>query len=259
MFLAQDERHAVAQWHGPARPRAWEARDASRSGCCVSAGVGLRRTRGGAFGGMDARGSIMAAPLRSAPVLAVLCHVAEHGKDAARAAGAEARRIRAVSRRPWRSERTARRSVTHSKLRASASRTVASAHGTSHVLAVACGAPAQVGRATWRRTPGRDARSERDVALPSPRYRTRRSRTRQLATPPACPARLQPVAILRRVKIAICVKEVPDPTAQKRIDPGTGRLVRARREHDQPVRPPRHRGGRAPEGLGAGTPRSRSC
>jgi electron transfer flavoprotein beta subunit len=28
------------------------------------------------------------------------------------------------------------------------------------------------------------------------------------------------------VKIAICVKEVPDPTAQKRIDPGTGRLVR---------------------------------
>ena len=35
------------------------------------------------------------------------------------------------------------------------------------------------------------------------------------------------MAILRRVKIAICVKEVPDPTAQKRIDPGTGRLVRA--------------------------------
>ena len=29
------------------------------------------------------------------------------------------------------------------------------------------------------------------------------------------------------MKIAICVKEVPDPTAQKRIDPGTGRLVRA--------------------------------
>jgi electron transfer flavoprotein beta subunit len=28
------------------------------------------------------------------------------------------------------------------------------------------------------------------------------------------------------VKIAICVKEVPDPTAEKRIDPGTGRLVR---------------------------------
>ena len=47
------------------------------------------------------------------------------------------------------------------------------------------------------------------------------------ATPPACPVGLHPVAILRRVKIAICVKEVPDPTAQKRIDPGTGRLVRA--------------------------------
>jgi electron transfer flavoprotein beta subunit len=29
------------------------------------------------------------------------------------------------------------------------------------------------------------------------------------------------------VKIAICVKEVPDPTAEKRIDPGTNRLVRA--------------------------------
>ncbi len=28
------------------------------------------------------------------------------------------------------------------------------------------------------------------------------------------------------MKIAICVKEVPDPTADKRIDPGTGRLVR---------------------------------
>jgi len=29
------------------------------------------------------------------------------------------------------------------------------------------------------------------------------------------------------VKIAICVKEVPDPTADKRIDPGTNRLVRS--------------------------------
>jgi len=29
------------------------------------------------------------------------------------------------------------------------------------------------------------------------------------------------------VKIAICVKEVPDPTAHKRIDPGTKRLVRS--------------------------------
>jgi electron transfer flavoprotein beta subunit len=29
------------------------------------------------------------------------------------------------------------------------------------------------------------------------------------------------------VKIAICVKEVPDPTAEKRIDPGTNRLVRS--------------------------------
>jgi len=29
------------------------------------------------------------------------------------------------------------------------------------------------------------------------------------------------------VKIAICVKEVPDPTAQKRIDPATNRLVRS--------------------------------
>jgi len=28
------------------------------------------------------------------------------------------------------------------------------------------------------------------------------------------------------VKIAVCVKEVPDTTAEKRIDPGTGRLVR---------------------------------
>ncbi len=28
------------------------------------------------------------------------------------------------------------------------------------------------------------------------------------------------------MKIAICVKEVPDPTAEKRIDPGTNRLVR---------------------------------
>ena len=29
------------------------------------------------------------------------------------------------------------------------------------------------------------------------------------------------------MKIAICVKEVPDPTAEKRIDPGTNRLVRS--------------------------------
>jgi electron transfer flavoprotein beta subunit len=29
------------------------------------------------------------------------------------------------------------------------------------------------------------------------------------------------------VKIAICVKEVPDPTADKRLDPGTNRLVRS--------------------------------
>ena len=29
------------------------------------------------------------------------------------------------------------------------------------------------------------------------------------------------------MKIAICVKEVPDPTADKRLDPGTNRLVRS--------------------------------
>ena len=29
------------------------------------------------------------------------------------------------------------------------------------------------------------------------------------------------------MKIAICVKEVPDPTAEKRLDPGTNRLVRS--------------------------------
>jgi len=29
------------------------------------------------------------------------------------------------------------------------------------------------------------------------------------------------------VRIAICVKEVPDPTAEKRIDPATKRLVRS--------------------------------
>ena len=36
-----------------------------------------------------------------------------------------------------------------------------------------------------------------------------------------------PVIVLRRMKIAVCVKVVPEPSAARRIDPGTKRLDRS--------------------------------
>ena len=53
------------------------------------------------------------------------------------------------------------------------------------------------------------------------------------------------------MKIAVCVKEVPDATAPKRIDPGTKRLDRSGENTINPYDCARPRGGRAPEG-GAG-------
>ena len=52
------------------------------------------------------------------------------------------------------------------------------------------------------------------------------------------------------LKIAVCVKEVPDATAPKRIDAGTKRLDRSGEKTHEPVRCARPRGGGAAEGGG---------
>ena len=58
------------------------------------------------------------------------------------------------------------------------------------------------------------------------------------------------------MKIAVCVKEVPEASARTRIDPGTPRLDRSGDGRAQPVRRPRARGGAAAQGRDAATARS---